>query len=349
MKSNIPSKFFKTLTAFTFSYLAFSIFLHAEELPRIWTNTSGKVIKATLLDVTADGKVKLKFNGKETSVALDTLSEADNDYVKRWEEKKEERDEKEVAQATMFAGKQLEIGGKINNFTFEYDPELLEKKKKVSSAQDTGYRIAMSFPKGFDSRKPQKVFVIANAMNSEMQSRMGNVLAIGNFTQACTSQGWVCLAYDSSLGNDVDHNFAWYSAISKISKEWPEFQNWTFACGGNSGGAKGAMLHTGFHVGCGRKVVGLFLSSCNQATNMAYANKHYKVKKKNLRKIKCLASALSTTDKVSPQSMAEVKSDLKSEGISIFKEAWQKEKEGIHQEHLEQALKWFAEEDEDKR
>ncbi len=55
----------------------------AENAPRNWTNTQGKVIKGTMLGVEGE-KVRLSVNGKEFAIPLSGLSAADNAYVQEW-------------------------------------------------------------------------------------------------------------------------------------------------------------------------------------------------------------------------------------------------------------------------
>ena len=312
--------------------------------PREWTNTDGVTITAKMLGVDDQGKVLMLFKGEETPVPLDTLSEADQEYVAQWQVKQKELEKQRAAQATMFAGKQLKLGGEKNMFEFDYEPEVLQAVKDKYKSEDTGYRIAITVPEDFDSRKPQKVFFLANAQNSKAQSRMGNVLAIHNFNKTTAAEGWVCIAYDSNLGNDVNHTVAWSAAMHKLVSEWPDFNNWIFACGGNSGGAKGAMIHTAYHVSRERKVVGLFLSSCNQATNMTYARDRYDVNKSDLRDTRCYASANKTTNKVTPANMSDVLSTIKGEGVRTVRDEWHEGAPGIYQEHFAEALRWFTQE-----
>jgi hypothetical protein len=329
---------------FTCVFFTFATFGNAQEEARVWTNKEGQTVTAKIVGVNEGGKVVILFKGKEVALALDTLSEADNEYVAQWKTKREELEKKRAGQATMFAGKQLKMGGQINNFAFDYSPEALATVKNKFKSEDTGYRIAITVPEGFDSRKPQKVFILANARNSKAQSRMGNVKAIHNFNKTTAAEGWVCIAYDSSLGNDVPHIIAWNEAMKKFSEEWPDFNSWIFACGGNSGGAKGAMLHTAYHLACERKVRGLFLSSCNQATNLPIAREHHKVRKSALRDTRCFISSNSKTTKVTPADLDRVEDTIKSAGLRTIKAEWHQGAPGIFQDHFAEALRWFAQE-----
>lgn len=316
--------------------------------PRTWTDVDGRTIEAQMLGV-GDGKVRVMLRGRETEIPLERLSADDVRFVEEWEQEWALLEEQRAAQATMFAGRQLEMGGKSNQFQFDYDPDVRERLVREFQAEDTGYRIAIAVPEGFDSREHQKVFILANAQNSQQQSRMGNVAAIGNFAATAVAEGWVCLAYDSNLGNDVRHIAAWNQAMRKLSEEWPEFNNWTFACGGNSGGAKGAMLHATYHIKQGRQVRGLFLTGCNGAENLVASRAHHGLSRNDLRDTWCFISNRSNDSKVSPQHFAAVVSTLRAEGIRTIRDEWQEVDGGIHQPHLAAALRWFAENEPDQR
>ena len=316
-----------------------------EGAERTWTDVDGRTMQAEILAV-EDGKVRVMIRGRESAVPLERLSPADVEFAEQWQEQRKEQEELRKAQATMFDGRQLETGGKRNLFEFEYDEEYRASLVDRFDAQDTGYRIAIGVPEGFDSTQPQKVFILANARNSQGQSRLGNVNAFNNFGNTVVGEGWVCLAYDTNLGNDVKHFGGWVAAMKKLNSEWPDFNTWMFACGGNSGGAKGAMLHTGFHIGSERNVRGLFLAGCNGAENMTWARSAWDVSKADLRDTWCFFSAKANDSKVTQQHFANVVSTLRGEGIRTIRDVWHEEEgSGMSQEHLAQALRWFAQDE----
>ncbi|HRQ88220.1 MAG TPA: hypothetical protein PLA50_05445, partial [Bacteroidia bacterium] len=68
------------LTSLSLGFLALAP-LPAEE--RSWTNSSGKTIVATLVEVSGENAV-LEMGGKNFSVPLASLSQADRDFVANW-------------------------------------------------------------------------------------------------------------------------------------------------------------------------------------------------------------------------------------------------------------------------
>lgn len=68
------------------SILFFAVCVHTTALKadvRDWTNSDGKTISAELLDV-SEGNAVLDMGGKSFEVPIDTLSEADQAFIKEW-------------------------------------------------------------------------------------------------------------------------------------------------------------------------------------------------------------------------------------------------------------------------
>jgi len=61
----------------------FAATLSAEAESRSWTNDAGKTIQAELVDVEGD-KAVLNMNGNNFPVPINTLSEADQEFIKNW-------------------------------------------------------------------------------------------------------------------------------------------------------------------------------------------------------------------------------------------------------------------------
>lgn len=61
----------------------FAATLSAEAESRSWTNDAGKTIQAELVDVEGD-KAVLNMSGNNFPVPINTLSEADQEFIKNW-------------------------------------------------------------------------------------------------------------------------------------------------------------------------------------------------------------------------------------------------------------------------
>ena len=66
----------------TYSFLSIALTCVLEA--RKFTNKSGKVIEATILDVQGE-KVKLQIKSKKFTIPIDSLSDADQEFIKDWE------------------------------------------------------------------------------------------------------------------------------------------------------------------------------------------------------------------------------------------------------------------------
>lgn len=61
----------------------------AENVLRDWTNTEGKTISATLIELEGEMATLKLANGRQYEVSLTTLSEADRDYAAQWQQEQE--------------------------------------------------------------------------------------------------------------------------------------------------------------------------------------------------------------------------------------------------------------------
>lgn len=211
---------------------------------RTWTDNTGRKIKADIVSADTDS-VTVLLRDKEVKIPLSKLSEADQKYCEEWLKKQDdaEEDEPEVKPAANgeieFDGKPLIAGGKVNVYNYEYSPNALKAAKKYLKAGETGFRIGIAVPKGFDPNKPQRVFIANTAQNNAKQTEQGNTAMAKFFSKQCVEKGWVCIAFDSNLGRPT-HNQDLISAMDKFSQLWPQFKQWKFVSGGFSGGGKAA-------------------------------------------------------------------------------------------------------------
>ena len=96
----------------TFCILSSS--LHAEY--RTWTNKEGKSLSAELVTATdTHVTLKLKKNRKETEIAIDTLSAADQAFLKAQKLKKKKKAQEQKDQAFIIAGTKINLGQVTNH------------------------------------------------------------------------------------------------------------------------------------------------------------------------------------------------------------------------------------------
>lgn len=341
--------------------LLFAIFLGAAaraEDTRSWTDVDGRVIQAKMLRLDFD-KVRVLFNGKEVSIPLSRLSAADRKYAEEWvpgdgtsgDTSGGTPDDSpepaagggaKAAGSSSFDGKELVTGGKINLYEYDYTEEYVANVKKKFKAEDTGYRIAVAVPSGFDPARPQKVFIAMAPGNNAGQVAAGNTAALRGFAGKGVEAGWVCVAYDSNLGLANVHNGAYVLAIEKLREVWPGFAGWTIATGGSSGGAKGSLSNACLLTSKEIPVRGVFLAGCNSAANMTWGCDTYKVRKADVREMRVFISTGKKDNLVSRGQVESVIATLREEGVRTIRDESFEGGHEMNREHFVQALEWFA-------
>lgn len=343
--------------AYCVFFTAFPCAKAAADDIRSWTDVDGRVIEAKMLGLKVD-KVRVLFNGKEVSIPLARLSEADREYAEEWvpgdevsgddpapDEGGAEKKPPMAAGSSTFDGRELVTGGKINLYEYDYPEGYAAKLRKKYKSEDTGYRLAVAVPSGFDPSLPQKVFIAMAAGNNAEEVKAGNTAALNGFAGKGIEAGWVCVAYDSNLGASVQHNGAYERAIEKLKEVWPGFAGWTVSTGGISGGAKAAQTNACLLVSKEIPVRGVFLAGCNSAGNMTWARDAYGVSKSGVREIRVLMSTGKSDNLVSRGHVESVIKTLRNEGVKKVRD---ESFEGGHELNSEQfavALEWFGQDD----
>lgn len=305
---------------------------------RTWTDTQDRTIEADL--VSADEtSVVLKKDGKDFTLPLDKLSEADRRHVKEWLE--ESANQPPAAPGPLlFDGKELIPGGKVNVYEYDYSPERLERVMKKLNGKDTGFKIGLAVPEGFDPSMPQRVFIASCAVNNEREARAGNLGVAGMYAGACVANGWVCFVYDSNIGRS-NHNADMFAAFGKLAEQWPGFKDWQFAVGGFSGGAKSCFDPCGLLVKRKHQVLGAFLAGCNEDRSEV-GRKRHKASSAGYRGIKIYMSTGKNDTISTPAQSEKVIKSLRSNGMRNSRLELFDGGHGFHRPHFEEALKWFS-------
>lgn len=315
---------------------------------RTWTDVQGRTIEAELVRCDGTGVI-VRMNGKEVTLPLSRLSEADQAFARESMGKQEDSVKPATKPsptaggggALMFDGKPLVAGGKKNVYDYPYDAEAQEVITKRWKTADTGYRIAIAVPKGFDPSKPQRVFIPFAPTNNAEQAKSGNVGAFDSYAPTCVANGWVCIAYGTNIGSTT-HDADLLNAYQKIQSVWPNFRTWEFAVGGFSGGAKGCFFPCAYLLKQDCKVIGAYLSGCNEDRSER-GKDAYKTPSSGYRRVKVFMST-GTKDHYVNKAQAEgVADSLKSNGMREQRLEWFEGGHQIHTAHFDLALKWFAE------
>jgi hypothetical protein len=324
---------------------------------RTWTDNLGRTIEAEMVRADADS-VTVLSGGREVKIPRSKLSEADRKYCDEWLENRdggdsddsEAGDTGEKAKPAQggggkgemdFDGKPLITGGKVNVFSYAYEPAALDAAKKSLRDGETGYRIGIAVPAGFDPSKPQRVFVANTAQNNAQQTLEGNTRMAEFFSKQCAEQGWVCFAFDSNLGRPL-HNQDLVCAVAKMNEVWPKFSQWKFVSGGFSGGGKASFRPAAYLLKNGYQVTGLFLANTNQDFSEV-ARKDYKIKKSDYSNV-VVFWGTGKWDEIATQATgAQMKKSLEGNGMKEVRVEFHEGKHSLYQPQFIEALKWFEE------
>ncbi len=311
---------------------------------RTWTNDKGQKIEADVVSAT-DTHVTLLMGDKNFEVALTTLSEDDQAYVADWlKQKKEKAVEAQAAVASgklTFDGQELATGGKLNKYEFEYDAERLERVQKKHKSDDTGYRIAIAVPDGFDPSKPQKVFIPSTAVNNAKQGLAGNFSVVGFYAKNCVNNGWVCLTFDTNLGRK-NHDEDLLACFEKLNEVWPGIRDWEFAVGGFSGGGKACWWPCAYLIKNDYKVIGAMLSGVNEDMSQN-GRKEYGASKAGYKDIKILLSNGKWDEVAQVAKQEDLEKSLNRNGMRNIRKEMHDGKHNLDYGQIDIALKWFNE------
>lgn len=346
------------------------LFLVLQAEARTWTDINGRTMQADLVraDITS---VTVRMNGKDVKIPLIRLSEKDQDFIHEWlkdgspaldgDEEEEEAEDAEAALAPgtpepkpmpkeevkpsggtsglTFDGKPMEAGGKINLYEYDYDAETLKRVSEKHKATDTGYRVGIAVPTGFDPSKPQKVFVAMTAVNNAGQATSGNTGAMRTYAKHCVEAGWVCIAYDTNVGVS-NHNTDIYSCFELLNRVWPGVKSWQFAVGGFSGGSKACFDPCSYLLKEEYTVLGAYLGGCN-ADFSQLGKERYKVSPGSYKKLRIFMSTGDKDGLVKESQRLGVVASLKANGMRTVKDAVFDGGHSFYQPHFIEALKWF--------
>lgn len=330
---------------------------------RTWVDNLGRKIEAEMVRADADS-VTVLMGGREVKIPRDKLSEEDQKYCDEWLEnggKAEEPDEDDgdggddpeddgeakpsspaaASGELQFDGKPLIAGGKVNVFNYDYSPQMLDDARKNLKEGETGYRIGIAVPAGFDPSKPQRVFIANTAQNNDQQTAQGNTAMAGFFAKQCVEEGWICIAFDSNLGRPK-HDGDMVSAFAKFKEIWPKFSEWKFVSGGFSGGGKAAFWPAAYLLKNEFQVTGLFLANTNQDFS-GEARDQYNLKRGAYANVSVFWGTGKWDEVATKQTGEMMKKSLEKNGMKQVRVEFHEGKHSLFHPQFIDALKWFKE------
>jgi hypothetical protein len=168
-----------------------------------------------------------------------------------------------VSEGATLAGQTVRPGGTLD-IRFPVDKHSQDYAAVGGNPRPTTGRALITFPKGFDPRRPWPILIVTSTADANRTSPMDAPW----YQQPATAEGWIVLASDATIRPRTD-SISWRlgllaAALEAIREEWPQSAQWPVAFAGLSGGAKcsgvlGAMLAKSGTV----KICGFFLAGIN--------------------------------------------------------------------------------------
>ncbi len=306
---------------------------------RTWTNRKGQSVEGDLVRMDGDAHVLVKIGIKEHRLAVSSLSEADQKWLK--EHQQEEKQSGGSGEATLLGVKIKKGRNEIPMDTSSYP---FSDENREHSAKST---IFLYVPEGFDPTKKYNLMLTLGTTSGK-GSKQGN--SIRHFADPGIANGWVVMTSDNVNGRPPDYSLEWRvemidAALDVLNKEWPASLEWNICAGGSSGGAKaaqGVLAVMGSKQYGNRRIAGLFLTGCNQQV-YTWGEGSSKPSRKTTRNVAVFFSQ-GKNDKTAPPDRAKlVLEELKDTGIRTQKYVEFDGGHGVHAPHIAEAFRWLGE------
>lgn len=330
------------------SILLASLLFVSAASARQWVNKSGKKIEAEFVSVVGN-KVLLKKGSKTYSVTLDSLSQADQDWIQKQAKEKADK-EKAIANGDFKLG-----GVKINRgglTVVEYDlpEEDMDGFRKPNREHSKRYKILIYTPKSFNPLRKDYRIMLTSATSSGRADQAGSVHP---FKQGI-DQDWVVMTVDSTRGRppEFSNNYRRQmltTGMRQLHKEWPASKQWKMALAGHSGGAKSVQFLAHFlkskKLGIENKLIGLYLTGVNQAFMGHVKLSAERMPSRIKPKIKIFISSGKKDTVATPAQHRMVEKLIKKAG---FRRTRLEYFDGVHDEinqaHVKEGFKWISDE-----
>jgi hypothetical protein len=327
-----------------FLLLCFVWLISADSLvARSWTDQKGARLEADLVRVEGTNVI-LRIKGKETPVALEKLSAADQAWVAEWQTTQKKTQEAALAERLTFGGTVLEPG-KASAFDL---PLLPDESKEIKLATNGGLEAAsikacIAVPVGFDPSKPTPLLLVSSTTDGDGSS----IRVLKNYLSSAMEKNWIVIAADGPAGKPTgkgdtpSYRFALQERLLReIHAKWPGSALWPMAHAGFSGGGGYASYGTIWHSNQGKNLIGLLLEGSG------WTPRHFigdLKKTANFRKVPVFYS-IGDKDKVTTPELAKTSlAAIKEVGSRILRE---EHFDGAHERHIPHigaALTWFME------
>ena len=176
-------------------------------------------------------------------------------------------------------------------------------------------------------------------------SGAGAIRQMRSMTNAAALEGYIIFAADGpkvDLGLDT---IQWGAAmvasgLDQLTRTWPPVRQWPIACAGFSGGAKRSAAEAAALTRDNWRVVGVFMGGCNE--DMATLGARLFEPGSHFKSVPMFLSNGEADPIANPQQGAAVKESMTRAGFTNVRLQTHEGKHELRQEHLRQALQWFA-------
>jgi hypothetical protein len=210
----------------------------------------------------------------------------------------------------------------------------------------TEAKCAVAVPGNFSPDREWPVLLVSATADPGYNSSRA---LLRQFAAPALHAGWIVVAADPpvpvDLSADTDQlRYALLAAaLTRLEAGWPGLAAWPRAFGGFSGGAKRSGTLAAFSLLLGHPPIGVFQAGCNQAT-LRFALALPQLPRAPFLATPVFLSSGRRDPIAPPAQMDEVEADLKGAGFHPVKLERFNGGHEVHEPHVEEALRWFSEE-----
>ncbi|ACB77046.1 hypothetical protein [Opitutus terrae] len=236
--------------------------------------------------------------------------------------------------------------GSYVEFDAPFTPQLREfasSKKKLCAS--TGALAAVAVPENFDPHRPWPVLLVSATSDPGYNSSRR---LLRRFMTPALKAGWIVIAADPTSDRDEETHTLRYAlliaAIGRLQLEWAHLPEWPRAFGGFSGGAKRSATLAAMATDLGRPPIGVFQGGCNEAT-MSEVLRFFRTDRTRAQflSIPVFLSGGRDDPIATREQVEDVAWRLRSSGFTRLRHERFAGRHELSPEHVEQALRWFAE------
>lgn len=230
--------------------------------------------------------------------------------------------------------------GSVFTFRVPLSPEAQKFARAEGNPGAGEATVGVCVPSGFSPGKPWPVLVVFTTSDGDFS----HVKRMNAFVRTALARGWVVLAADGpAKPPKIAPEWCWAmlsTGLNALEKEWPDVKTWSFACGGNSGGAKLSGLMASLMAENGLKISGIFMGGCN-ADMLSVGFKRYRPPTA-FKKTPVFLSSGDQDRTATPAQVANVAAAMKATGFRNLRLESYSGGHLMDDSQLGAALDWFA-------